>query len=41
MAKQTVKTKIKTRVKKSGKSNSAGYSKCNMCGGTGVVKRKK
>ena len=32
---------IKTRVKRSGKSNSGGYRQCNMCKGTGVIKKKK
>jgi len=40
MAKQTVKTIVKTRVRKDGKSNSSGYEQCNMCHGTGVVKSK-
>lgn len=41
MAKQTVKTKVRTRVKKSGGSNSGGYRICNMCRGTGVVRKGK
>lgn len=40
MTKQTVKTTVKTRVKKSGKTNSSGYKQCNICNGTGVVKSK-
>lgn len=41
MTKQKVKTTTKTRVKKDGSSNSGGYRQCNICKGTGVVKKKK
>lgn len=40
MAKQQVtqtKTVVKTRVKKDGSTNGAGYRQCNICHGTGVV----
>ena len=37
MAKQTI--KIKTRKRKTG--GNSGYIKCNMCNGTGRVKKKK
>lgn len=40
MAKQTVKTTVKTRVRKDDKSNSSGYKQCNICRGTGVIKSK-
>ena len=36
MAKQTVKTTVKTRTKKAPK----GKIKCNMCRGTGFVKKR-
>ena len=36
---QKVKT-IKTRVLRSGKANSAGYSICKNCGGDGIVKKR-
>lgn len=39
MAKQTVKTSVKTRVKKDGGSKD--YVPCNMCHGTGVHKKPK
>lgn len=29
----------KTRVKRNGSSNSGGYMQCNICRGTGVVKK--
>ena len=32
-----VKQTVKTRVKKDGTANSAGYRACNICHGTGVV----
>jgi DnaJ-class molecular chaperone len=38
MAKQKVKITTKTRVKKSGAGKTS-YKPCNMCHGTGVVKR--
>lgn len=42
MSKQSIKTttttKTKTRVKK--KSSGSGYIQCNICGGTGVVKKR-
>lgn len=41
MAKIKVTKKVKTRVKKNGKTNSAGYSICKTCGGDGVVKNRK
>ena len=44
MAHQKVVTKtthIKTRVPKNGKSNNSGYKQCNMCHGTGVIKKSK
>lgn len=42
MARQKVKTtKVKTRVKKDGSTNKSGYRQCNMCKGTGVVKKKR
>lgn len=34
-------TKTKTRVKKNGSANSAGYSVCKNCGGDGVVRKRK
>lgn len=42
MAKQQVTqtksiTQTRTRVKKDGSTNSAGYRQCNICHGTGVV----
>lgn len=37
--KQTVKTHVRTRVKKDG--SSAAYKPCGTCHGTGVVKKKK
>lgn len=40
MAKANYK-KVKTRVKKDGSANSAGYSICKNCGGDGVVKKRK
>lgn len=40
MAKQTIKTTVKVRVKKDSKSGSSGYKQCNMCHGTGVIKSK-
>ena len=40
MAKQRVKTKTRTRVKKNGGTNKSGYKQCNICHGTGVVKSK-
>lgn len=40
MARQHV-TMVKTRVKKNGSKNSGGYRICNMCHGTGVVKKGK
>ena len=40
MAKATHK-KVKTRVKKDGSANSAGYSICKNCGGDGIVKKRK
>lgn len=30
-------TRVKTRVKKDGTANSAGYRACNICHGTGVI----
>lgn len=41
MARQKVKTTVsrtKTRVKKG--SSNGGYMQCNICGGTGVVKKR-
>ena len=40
MARQIVRTvsKTRTRVKKNGSVNNAGYRQCNMCHGTGIVK---
>lgn len=38
MAKQTVRTTTRTRVKKNGSTNSGGYKKCPNCGGDGVVR---
>lgn len=29
----------KTRVKRNGTANKAGYMQCNMCRGTGIVKK--
>lgn len=40
MAKQKIKTTTKTRVKKNGGTNKGGYRQCNICKGTGVVKKK-
>lgn len=41
-ARQTVtNSSTKTRVKKDGSSNNAGYETCRMCGGTGVQKSPK
>jgi hypothetical protein len=40
MAKQKVKTTIRTRVKKNGKANKGGFKQCNMCHGTGLIKKK-
>lgn len=37
---QKVKT-IKTRVLRTGKTNSGGYAICKNCGGDGVVKKRK
>lgn len=43
MSKQSIKTttttRTKTRVRKK-KSSGSGYIQCNICGGTGVVKRR-
>lgn len=43
MAKQTVRTTTvsttRTRVNKNGSANSSGYKQCNMCHGTGVVRK--
>ena len=33
-----IKTMVKTRVKKDGSTNKAGYHICNVCHGTGVQK---
>lgn len=44
MAKQVVRTTTSTtstRVRKNGSTNSAGYKQCNMCHGTGVVRKSK
>lgn len=41
MAKQKTKTTVKTRVKKNGTANSAGYKICKNCGGDGIVKIRK
>lgn len=40
MARQTVRTSTttRTRVKKNGSANSAGYKKCSNCGGDGIVR---
>ena len=32
---------IKTRVKRDGSANSGGYMQCNICRGTGIVKKPK
>lgn len=37
-AHQKVTTRVKTRVKKSGTANKAGYKICKNCGGKGVVR---
>ena len=34
-------TRTKTRVKKNGSVNSAGYALCRNCGGDGIVKKRK
>ena len=34
-------TQIRTRVKKDGSTNGAGYRQCNICHGTGIVKATK
>lgn len=39
MAKQTIRTTVKKRVRKTG--GNTGYVRCNMCKGTGVIKKKK
>ena len=43
MAKQTVKTTTvsttRTRVRANGSANASGYKQCNMCKGTGVVRK--
>lgn len=31
---------VKTRVKKNGQTNSAGYAICSNCGGDGVVRKR-
>lgn len=36
--KQTVK-KTRVRVKKDGSANKGGYMQCNICHGTGIVKK--
>lgn len=41
MAKQIVKTKVRTRVKKDGTANKEGYMVCNVCHGTGLQKKPK
>lgn len=42
MAKQTVKTSsTKTRVRRNGSSNKSGYRQCNMCHGSGIVRKGK
>lgn len=41
MAKQSVTTTTKVRIKKDGSTNSGGYRQCNICHGTGVVKQQK
>ena len=41
MARQTVTTTTKTRVKKNGTTNGQGYQICKNCGGDGVVKVRK
>ena len=42
MAKQVVtRAVIKTRIKKNGEPNSAGFAICKNCGGDGVVRRRK
>ncbi len=38
MAKQKVKTTLKTRVKKDGTPNKSGYMLCNVCKGSGMQK---
>lgn len=38
MAKQKVKTTVKTRVKKNGTPNKDGYMLCNICKGSGLQK---
>ena len=40
MAKQKIKTVTKIRVKKNGSTNKGGYRQCNMCRGTGIIKKK-
>lgn len=32
---------VKTRVKKNGNANSAGYAICSNCGGDGIVRKRK
>lgn len=39
MAGQKVTTTTKIRIKKDGSTNSGGYRQCNMCRGTGIVKK--
>ena len=41
MAAKASYSKTKTRVKKNGSANKAGYRQCNMCRGTGVIRVKK
>ena len=44
-ARQTVHTTVRssttTRVRRNGNSNNSGYRQCNMCHGTGVVRKGK
>lgn len=41
MAQKVRLKRVRTRVKKSGKANKAGYRICKNCGGDGVVKVRK